>query len=180
MSNCGELLEMEMERPVVASHDDSELDRYEEELLQDDDLNQYFDQTHNEDQINLRIIQERNENIRSLADEMVLLKEIFVDCANMVFGQGQMLNEAEQNIERSVEHTEEATKSLERAEQYNRHGRGRLFDACVMVAGIGLGSLGWVGGPWIGVPTMAAGLGLSGSVVIARNSIEKATSLSTK
>lgn len=176
MSKSPELCELS-ELEIEKVNDDSELDRHEQILLEDSELDQYFDQSYDDNQIILNIIQERNEEIRTLADDMALLKEIFVDCANMVFGQGESLNEAENSIEKSVEHTEDAAKSLEKAVEYQRHGRGRIFDACVMAAGVGLGSIGWIGGPWVGVPAMAAGLGLSGSVVIARNKLEETTSI---
>lgn len=166
---------LELERPtgstVGSTISDEGLDEFETELLHDTELDKYFSQRQDqvEDQVNLNIIRERNEGMRTIATDVALLKELFMECASMVFGQGESLAEAERSIEQSVEHTEEAAKSLERAEVYATTGKGKLFDLCVMVTGIGLGSLGWIGGPWIGISTMAAGLGVSGSVVIARN-----------
>ena len=161
---------------LLRKPDDDEptsLDEYEETYYKQDmdELDQYFEDTHNEEDIALKTAEENNTDIRSLADEIVLLKEIFVDCAAMVFGQGEQVDELEQSIEQAVKNTDEGTKSLQKAEQYTSHGRGKIFDACVLVTGAGLGALGFIGGGWIGIPTMAAGLGLSTSVVIARNKL---------
>jgi len=119
------------------------------------------------------IIQENNEDVRTFTQDLEMLKDIFLDCAHLIFGQGSSLQTAEENIERALQDTETATENLEESEKLTKHGRGRLFDICVLVGGVGLGTLGWIGGPWIGIPTMVAGLGLSGSVVLARNKLQK-------
>ena len=119
------------------------------------------------------IIQENNEAVQTFAQDLELLKDIFIDCAHMIFGQGSSLQTAEENIEKALLDTETATENLEESEKLTKHSRGRLFDICVLVGGVGLGSLGWIGGPLIGIPTMAAGLGVSGAIVLARNKLKK-------
>lgn len=153
------------------SQNDNSLDEFEKELLLDEDIDQYFEENYDDNAILAKTIEERNEAFKTIYTDISLLKDIFMDCATLIFGQGEQLNEAENNIEKAVQHTDEAVVSLEKTVEYTATGRGKLFDLCVMLGGVGLGSLGWIGGPWIGIPTMAAGLGVSTSVVVARNKL---------
>ena len=123
--------------------------------------------------VDYKIIQENNKDVRTLATELELLKDVFLDSAYLIFGQGENLQTAEANIEKALADTETATDNLEQTENLTKHSRGKLFDACMLIGGVGLGALGWIGGPWIGIPTMVAGLGLSGSVVLVRNKLQK-------
>jgi hypothetical protein len=124
-------------------------------------------------EIDHKIIMETNKEMGTLSKDLILLKELFQDCAALVFNQGEKVDQIEENITNAVEDVEKGTENLKVAEKYKKHGRGRLFDICVLLGGTGLGALGLLGGPWIGIPTLMAGLGVSGSVIIARNKIKK-------
>jgi hypothetical protein len=124
------------------------------------------------EEIDHQIATERNRALSELSTDMGSLYELFQDCSNLIFGQTQHLEEVEDNLKKSLLSVEEGTIHLEKAAQYQKHSRGKIFDICMLVGGAGVGLLGWVGGPWVGIPTMAAGLGLSGGIVVARNKIE--------
>ena len=125
----------------------------------------------NEQDITNSIIKERNTQMGFIAEELMHLKELFQDCATQVFSQGEHIDQTETNIIRAVNNVEDGVDNLEVAGTYQKHNRGRLFDVCVLIGGVGLGALGLIAGPWIGIPTLAAGIGVSGGVVIARNKI---------
>ena len=131
-------------------------------------------------EIEYKIVHERNSLIQTLTDDISVLQELFYDCSNMIFGQGVLLRDAEKNIETALENVEQGTESLKQAEMYHHHARGKLFDICVVAGGVGLGAIGFVAGPIVGIPTVAAGLGISGGVVLIRNKLHNIANLKEK
>lgn len=143
-------------------------------LLERSESNEEFEMTvQEENEVTNEIIRERNKEIGILAQEMAMLQGLFRECAALVFGQAEHIDKMEENITNAVNNVEEANNDLKQAEKYKKHDRGHIFDICLIVGGTGLGALGMLAGPWIGVPTLAAGVGLSSSIVIARNKIAK-------
>jgi t-SNARE complex subunit (syntaxin) len=156
--------QIQITKPEIESENNEFYDE-----LNDDELNdEEFIGVDNEIQVET----ERNEEIHKLSIDMGVLYGIFQECSNLIFGQAQELDEVEDNLEKSLLSVQDGTEHLEKAAQYQTHSRGKVFDICMLVGGVGIGALGWIGGPWIGIPTMAAGLGLTGGIVVARNKLE--------
>jgi hypothetical protein len=127
----------------------------------------------NNDEIEKQIAIELNQEMHEVSNDVGMLYVLYHECQNLIFGQGESLDEVEENLTKSLVNVQEGTAHLEKADQYQKHSRGKVFDICMLAGGTGLGALGFVlGGFWIGIPTIIAGVGLSGGIVLARNKLE--------
>lgn len=117
---------------------------------------------------NLKIIQERHESIKDLSADVLTLSELFKDFSHMVWEQDDTLNLAVENIESAGENVEQAVEHLEKAETYHSNYTSRIFEVSAIVLGTALGSVGFIGGPWIGVPTTMLGLSVGSGVAYVR------------
>lgn len=116
--------------------------------------------------VDLAIIKERNTEIKAIAHDVSIISEIFHTIQNMVLDQGLDLNVAYEHVERAEINTTEAKESLEKAEQYHAHSTRNIRDTSIVVTGLAIGGVGWIGGPWIGIPTTAVGVGISTGIVM--------------
>lgn len=116
--------------------------------------------------VDLAILQERNTEIKKIAHDISIISEIFHTIQNMVLDQGLDLNVAYDHVERAEINTTEAKESLEKAEQYHTHSTRNIRDTSIVVTGLAIGGVGWIGGPWIGIPTTAVGVGISTGIVM--------------
>jgi hypothetical protein len=118
----------------------------------------------NNDEIEKQIAIELNQEMHEVSNDVGMLYVLYHECQNLIFGQGESLDEVEENLTKSLVNVQEGTAHLEKADQYQKHSRGKVFDICMLAGGIG--------GFWIGIPTIIAGVGLSGGIVLARNKLE--------
>lgn len=117
-----------------------------------------------DEEVNTNIIKERNEAIKQISNDVGILSEIFQTIQHMIHEQGFELNLVSTNIENTEQQTAEGVKHLENAENLSKETKS-VRDAGIIVSGAALGSVGWIGGPFIGVPTTAVGVGLSVGIV---------------
>jgi len=125
------------------------------------------------DDVDTEILRERQDAIHEIEKETLTISEIMESIAALLPGQGENLNLASANVERSVEATGDAVIALENAVSWNQKLRGLVFDATAAVAGSGLGALGFLGGPLIGVPTLVGGIITASSIIIIRRILAK-------
>lgn len=125
-----------------------------------------------EHDIDQAIVEERNREIYQIEQETSLIAEIMGHLSYMVSGQGETLEQAVENLEEAKENTHDATIYLEKALVHEVSSRGLLLDAGVIVAGTGLGALGFIASPIVGVPTLVAGVIAAGAVIVARRKIK--------
>lgn len=118
--------------------------------------------------VSLAIIRERNQELLEIAQETSMLSEIMSALSEMLHGQGERLDLVETQVENAVVHIEEAAEHLAHASDWKTKTRLLLLDVSTIVAGTGAGCLGFIGGPWIGVPLVLGGIVASSSIVVAR------------
>lgn len=117
--------------------------------------------------IDMIIAAERNSDIQSLAHDIMDINEIMSTLSQMVYGQRSGVDNIEASIEKSVGNVEEGTKNLEKAEEYQVKNRSLIRDIAIVAGGFGVGTLGLIAGPIVGLVTIAASTTLSGSLVYA-------------
>jgi hypothetical protein len=145
----------------------SDIEQTNNSLIQMEVLDDHFyhDENHAvNEEVDANIIKERNEEIKQTTKDISILSEIFQTLQHMIHDQGIDLNFASKNIENTEIQTADAVKHLESAEQHQKQTQS-MRDAGIIVSGAAIGSVGWIGGPIIGVPTTAIGVGLSVGVV---------------
>lgn len=105
------------------------------------------------DDIDSIIISERNKEIVEIEKDVADLFEIQKDLALMVNEQGETLDRCVETVTVCERAIEEGTKALERANEGNKSGS--FIKAVAIITGsIGIGSLGFIGGPLIGLGTI--------------------------
>jgi len=124
-----------------------------------------------EDEVDRSIITERNRDIKAIEEDMGHLADITRNCAELVHDQGYEVDAAETNISNSLINIEETVETLEQISATVEKKRGFAFNAYVLLTGVGIGSLGWIGGPWIGIPTTLAGIGVSSTIIFIKKKI---------
>jgi hypothetical protein len=124
-----------------------------------------------DDDVNYQIIHERNASMEEIEREIFTLTEIFNDLAVLLVEQGEQLDAAESQVESAAEATTEAVQHLSRAAHWKSQARGIVLDAGTIVAGTGLGALGFLASPVVGVPTLVGGIISSVAIVTLRRQI---------
>ena len=117
-----------------------------------------------DEELNASILRERNEEIKQITNDVGILSEIFQTIQHMIHDQGLDVDIASKSIESTEVQTGEAVKHLEKAENHQKQAKS-VRDAGIIVSGAAIGSVGWIGGPIIGVPTTAVGVALSVGIV---------------
>lgn len=112
--------------------------------------------------IDYKIVEERNTEIKKLSKDMEDLSEIMTDLSAMVYDQGETIESSVKNVENSEIATLEAVESLIKTEYYVDKSRKIYRNMVIVTSGIGLGALGFLGGPIIGAITVLSG-GMIGS-----------------
>ena len=121
-------------------------------------------------EVDIQIIEERNRDIQLLANDVSIISELFYSVQHLIWEQGIDLNVAYRNTEESVINTTEGTANLEAIQNQSEHTR-KLREAGIIMGGTAVGSIGWIGGPWIGIPTTGLGLGISSGIVFIMRKI---------
>ena len=113
------------------------------------------------DEVDFAIIEERNKEMKELEHQLILLAEIHNDLSFLVQQQGEHIQTAEKEIETSVTNTFDASVALENAaghaanlEKNHWFTLGTTSAATVTIGG-GILTLFH---PFIGIPTVAAGI----------------------
>lgn len=83
---------------------------------------------------NEALIEERDQGIAEIGQQINEVHEIFQDLAVLVHDQGEMVDDIDQNITRTAQHTEEANTQLQSAERHQRASRRRM---CFILAVVG-------------------------------------------
>lgn len=123
------------------------------------------------DYINKSIIEERNRELMELSEELEDLSELTRSLSYMLSSQSEFLDEMEKTIEISSINVQESNKSLEKSVYYKEKGIQTLKNIAIVVGGVSLGALGFMGGPVIGVATTVSGIAASIGVVRATNKL---------
>lgn len=120
------------------------------------------------DDIDQKILEETNQHIQTLAEELTELYEIMTLFPSFLKRQGEQLDDASQNIETSEQNVDQSTDTLNTVNNNitEKRKKIRIRDATILASGTAIGSIGWFGGPWIGVPTTAIGVGISTGIVL--------------
>lgn len=142
----------------------NELFQMEKTVQNDDELFELEHPHFTDADVEANIIKERNEDIKQITNDVSILSEIFQTIQHMIQEQGIDINFASKNIENTEIQTAEGVKHLEKAEHHQKQTKN-VRDAGIIVSGAAIGSVGWIGGPIIGVPTTAVGVGLSVGIV---------------
>lgn len=142
-------------------------------MLSDDETAQLLEFTDDEEEVGLTILRERNEEIREIARDTSLIAEIMTMLSTMVSEQGEQLDVAEAHLEQAAEDTEDAANTLARAATWQERARGTMVDITTFAVGTGLGAMGFLGGPWVGLPTLVGGVATASSIVAIRRKIKQ-------
>lgn len=135
---------------------------------------EYMEQENIYSDVEEKIIRERNLEIRQIERDIEDLAEIQKDLSFYVFEQGEQINLCAENVNIVEKNTEEALSNLEKAEEHVNRGRQLLRDIVIVSSSAGLGSLGFLGGPFIGIGTLlVTTLAGSGVVFVMRSSMSQ-------
>jgi len=93
-----------------------------------------MDKTFNNYELEFAKINQTHEDIKQLEKEMKDLQEIFETINQLVYYQGESINQIEDMIENTTVQVKEGTNELEKANEYV--GTSRLFWAGAMLGGI--------------------------------------------
>ena len=134
------------------------------ELELTDNEKDFAIQQMDDEEVKANILRERNEEIKQITNDVSILSEIFQTIQHMIHDQGLDLNIVSKSIENTEVQTSEAVNHLEKADNHQKQTKS-VRDAGIIVSGAAIGSVGWIGGPIIGVPTTAAGVAISVGIV---------------
>lgn len=131
-----------------------------------------FGGIHRLDEVDLAILKERQEELRKIEEDTLSISEIMNSLSSLLCEQGENLDLATEHVESSVTATSDAVISLDNALVWQSKMRGLLVDATTVLTGSGLGALGFIGGPVVGVPSLIAGLVTAASVIAIRRRLQ--------
>ena len=122
-----------------------------------------------------REIAERDREIRRLSEDVSVLSELFAECSELIFTQSEPLEIAESNVEKSEVSVNEAQDELCQAEliQERRRFKGTKVEAGIVVVATCVGAIGFLGGPWIGVPSTTLALGAAATIIAIKRKIQR-------
>ncbi|KAL5198638.1 hypothetical protein ABZP36_002150 [Zizania latifolia] len=81
-------------------------------------------------------IQERHDAIMEIEKRLLELQEIFADMAALVDGQGEILNNIEDQVQNAVDHLQTGTEALRAAKSLQKKSRKCLFIAIIILLAI--------------------------------------------
>uniref|UniRef100_A0A6C0BM89 t-SNARE coiled-coil homology domain-containing protein n=1 Tax=viral metagenome TaxID=1070528 RepID=A0A6C0BM89_9ZZZZ len=125
------------------------------------------------DEVDMAILQERNRELSQIEIDTMAISEIMTQLSAMVCEQGDKLAAAEEQVTDATENTAEGVVHLSRALSFAEKSRALIVDASTLIAGTGLGALGFLASPVVGVPTLVAGLVTATSVIVIRRQWSK-------
>jgi hypothetical protein len=134
-------------------------------------MNWFQEEEKEDDQVDIKILHERNKEIRTIEEDTMSISEIMQSLSLMIHDQGENLEIASAHVDNAVENSEDAVISLDKSLSWVVNMRGLIVDATTIVAGSGLGALGFIGGPVVGVPTFIGGLVTAASVIVIRRAL---------
>lgn len=123
------------------------------------------------DEVDFAILHERQAELREIEEDTLSISEIMTSLSFLINEQGENLAVATEHVASSVESTDAAVNSLENALGWKNNMRCLLVDATTIITGSGLGALGFIGGPLVGVPTLVGGLLVAASVIAIRRNL---------
>lgn len=86
-------------------------------------------------------IQEKHRDVLMIEDSLVELQSIFVDLAALVDMQGEVLNNIEKNVSKSVSYVEKGVTEVHKAGEYQKKARRKMCIIIIMVLAIMLAIL---------------------------------------
>lgn len=120
-------------------------------------------------EIDCEINQERNAEIKKLSKEVEDLSEIMTDLSLMIYDQGESIDHVVNNVENTEIIINEAVESLEKTENYVNTNRKIYRNIVIVTSGLGLGALGFLGGPIIGAISILSGGMLGSGIAFVTN-----------
>ena len=121
--------------------------------------------------IDKRIMKERNLEIQNIEKDLLDLSEIMADLSVLISEQGEELDISEIHINEAENSTKEAIQSLSNAEIYVNKSRKILRNLGIILGGAGLGSIGFLAGPFVGAVTLVSGGVLGSGIAFVTNKI---------
>lgn len=88
----------------------------------------------------MEVEQEKKKELLTLHNDMNELVDMMQDMKNMVGGQGEMLNDLQENIERTTLNVERGRKQVKAARGYQKMGMGKLITKGASGMGVGMGA----------------------------------------
>lgn len=117
--------------------------------LSEDDL-QEVDPLLIEEHENLRDVQLLEKEVQDINESVTLLAQ-YTENSN------PMLNNIESNLDKTVDATNEGVEELTEASVYAEKIRNTKTTLIMVGTGLGIGALGFIAGPIVGIPTLIAG-----------------------
>jgi hypothetical protein len=129
------------------------------------------DQIKEDNEIDEKIIEENNSAIKSLSEDLINISEIFQDLSCMLNLQGENIDLVKDKIEKIENDVSVGVESLEKTENYVIKFNQIMRNAGIIIGGLSLGSLGFLGGPIIGAVTLVSGVAASSGIVFVTRKI---------
>ena len=115
-------------------------------------------------EIDLNIANETNQDIQEIAKEVRLLPNLLQSIQTLIWEQANDIISIYDSVEESKRLTEEGVNNLESTERHIERNN-KVRDVSIIAGGTALGGIGWIGGPWIGIPATGLGVGISTGIV---------------
>ncbi len=139
---------------------------FEQDINEEKEFEQQ-EQQEKEFEVDIQIIRERNKDIQQLERDIRDLAEIQMDIGLLIQEQGEQIDLCSENIIVTEKNTEEAVANLEKCEEYNNKTNSLIRDVIIVSSSAGLGCLGFIGGPFIGLGTLILTTLTGSGVVLA-------------
>jgi hypothetical protein len=121
------------------------------------------------DEIEYKINEERNAEIKKLSRDMEDISEIMTDLSLMISDQRESVEHVVNNVQNTEIIINEAVESLEKTENYVNTNRKIYRNIVIVTSGLGLGALGFLGGPVIGAISILSGCMLGSGIAFVTN-----------
>lgn len=126
-----------------------------------------------DDEIERLIIEETNKEIQELEKDFLEINYIFTNLNEMIYIQGDRLDQVNEKIETSERDVSISVRELADVEEMVFNKNKIIRYVSIMVGSLGLGAFGFIAGPIIGIGTLLSGAGIGGGIVYASNKLGK-------
>jgi t-SNARE complex subunit (syntaxin) len=118
-----------------------------------------------------KIIEETNREVKQIESDMIDISSIMLDLSSMIDVQGEYIDINVKNIEHANQEVTESVNLLEQSVEYSNKRKGMIKNVALIVGGISLGALGFLGGTIVGSITLISGLIGGSSIAFISNKL---------
>lgn len=138
-----------------------------------EDMQQIIDSVDDDEEVDLKILKERSQSITEITENIEHTNFIMKKLSSLIFSQGENINIVNKSIEKAEDDTNKACHELSEAENLTSSTLKTARDVAILIGGLSLGALGFIGGSVMGIGTLIVGGVISGGVITVSHKIDK-------